>query len=109
MNKISRQVAIGALVAAFLALGASANPESGVVGSQSTMLRVEPNIGVLERITAASEPIASTAIRICAGSSQSTPRVGESYAFFTAAFQSCRDRALTDALDAFAEAVARLK
>ncbi|MGA7713678.1 MAG: hypothetical protein WCA81_17410 [Rhizomicrobium sp.] len=109
MSKISRQAGMGALVAAFLVLGASARPDSGAFGSQSAMPLGELRIGALERITAASEPMASAAIRICESSSQSVLRNAGPYAFLAAALQSCSDKALTDALDAFAEIAARLK
>lgn len=101
MSTISRQAAMGAVVAGFLALGASA--DGGVIGSQSGM--VEPSIGMLDRIAAASEPFASAAIRICG--TQSTTR--QPHVLLAAAFQSCGDRVLTNALDAFAEVVARLR
>lgn len=109
MSKVSRQVAMGAVVAAFLALGASAGPESGAFVSQSGMQPGGPNIGVLDRITSASEPIASVAMRICGNSSQSASRDEGSHAVLTAAFRSCGDRALAVALDAFAEVCTRLK
>ena len=109
MSKVSRQAAIGAVVAAFLALGASASPESGNLIDQGGMPHSEANIGVLEKIAVANEPIASVAIRICASSRQSAAREGEPNAVLTTAFQACGDKALAAALDAFAEIGARLK
>lgn len=105
MSEFSRQAAMGAVIAAFLAL---AGPDSGVADSQSAMQR-ETNSGLLQRIALTSEPIASAALLICGSSSRSAPRMSETNAFLTAAFQSCGDRVLTNALDTFADVVSRLK
>ena len=109
MNKIGRHAVMGAVVAVLLALGANASPDGGDFTNLSGIQRSEPNSGVLQRLAAVSEPIAAEAIRLCGGSSQSSSRAGETYTVLAAAFQSCSDRALTNALDAFAQVVARLK
>lgn len=82
MNSISRQAAIGALTAAALVLGANAGPDIGPGPPSHRAL----NIGA-----------------------QLTQSYREAEATLAEVFQTCRDKVLDDAFDAFGEIAARLK
>ncbi len=102
MNTLSRQAAVGALVAMVLALGANAGPR------ESVQPRV-PSYGAVNLGTQAllSGHAATVAVRGLEHRLQLT--LHRRAADLAEAFPTCRDKVLDAAFDAFGELAARLK
>ena len=101
MNSIYRQAAIGACVAAALMLGANAAPvgAAGQVPSYRTLaIGAQATLG---------ERVASAVVRAWGqGLQRALPYHG---AYLAETFETCRDKVLDDAFDAFGELAAQLK
>jgi len=102
MNTICRQAAVGAFVAAALMLGANAAPGAAAghdVPSYRTLaIGAQATLG---------ERVASAVVRAWGqGLQRALPYHG---AYLAETFETCRDKVLDDAFDAFGELAAQLK
>lgn len=107
MNITNRQAAIGAFVAMALMLGASASPDRGV--QSSVLPYADWNIRAHESEAVLGKHIALVAIRACGDQAQFSPHDRDAEAYLAKAFETCGTKALSAALDTFAEVAAHLK